>query len=111
MIEDLFSRTLVANEVHAAELAAALLGHASLSERSGGRPLVLQSENGGAMKGSSMLTRMQHLGVAPSFSRPGSATTTPTRDRCSEQPRLPYVAGRPFETLEQARAWVADFAR
>lgn len=45
-IEDLFSRTLVANEVRAlesSELAAALPGCACLREGIGGRPLALHS--------------------------------------------------------------------
>lgn len=42
----------------------------SLAERLAGRALVLHSDNGSAMKGSTMLATLEQLGVAPSFSRP-----------------------------------------
>ena len=73
MIKDVYSRKLVANEVHeseSAEQAAQLLRQACLREQRAGQPLVLHSDNGSAMKGSTMLAAMQNLGVMPSFSRP-----------------------------------------
>jgi transposase InsO family protein len=73
MMKDVYSRLLVANEVHeseSAELAASLLTRGCLREGLAGRPLVLHSDNGSAMKGSTMLAAMQNLGVMPSFSRP-----------------------------------------
>ena len=73
MMKDIYSRKLVANEVHASEtseLAACLLASGCLREGLAGRPLVLHSDNGSAMKGSTMLSAMQSLGVMPSFSRP-----------------------------------------
>jgi putative transposase len=115
MIEDLFSRMLVANEVHAvesSELAAKLLTRASLSERIGGRPLVLHSDNGSVMKGSSMLARMQHLGVAPSYSRPRVSNDNAYAESLFRTAKYcPMWPERSFETLEQARAWVGDFAQ
>jgi transposase InsO family protein len=79
MIEDVFGRTLVADEVHAlesSELAAAVLGRACPSERTGGRPLVLYSDNGSAMKGSSMLARGCSIEVSDASAVP------PRRKRC-----------------------------
>jgi transposase InsO family protein len=73
MMKDVYSRKLVGNEVHeseSSELAAKLLTKVCLREGLAGRPLVLHSDNGSAMKGSTMLAAMQNLGVMPSFSRP-----------------------------------------
>ncbi|MBM7456861.1 hypothetical protein HNR62_002763 [Oceanisphaera litoralis] len=61
MIKGVYSRKLIANEVHeceSAEQAAQLLRQASLREQLAGRPLVLHSDNGSAMKGSTMLAAM-----------------------------------------------------
>lgn len=73
MMKDVGSRKLVGNEVHEAEsseLASELLRKACLREGLAGKPLVLHSDNGSAMKGATMLATMQNLGVMPSFSRP-----------------------------------------
>lgn len=54
MMKDIYSRKLVANEVHeseSAEHASRLLMHGCLREQTAGRPLVLHSDNGTAMKG------------------------------------------------------------
>jgi putative transposase len=69
-----YSRKLVANEVHAsesAEQATQLLRQACLREHRAGQPLALHSDNGSAMKGSTMLAAMQNLGVMPSLSPRG----------------------------------------
>ena len=61
MMKDIHSRKLVANEVHASETsehAARLLVNGCLREGLAGRPLVLHSDNGAAMKGSTMLASM-----------------------------------------------------
>ena len=67
MVKDIHSRKLVANEVHGSEssaLAARLLETGCLREGVAGRPLVLHSDNGAAMKGSTMLATLQNLGTA-----------------------------------------------
>ncbi len=65
MVLDVFSRKIVGHEVHVAEsseLAALLMRKASLSEGLAGRPLVLHSDNGSAMKGATMLATVGHPG-------------------------------------------------
>jgi putative transposase len=113
MFEDVFSRKLVASEVYAqesAEWAAHLLARACLSEQTAGRPLVLHSDNGSAMKGATMLARMQHLGVAPSFSRPRMSNDNAYAESLFRTAKYsPMWPERPFETLEQARTWVQQF--
>lgn len=113
MFEDIYSRKLVANEVYAEEsstLAANLLSRACLKEQTAGQPLVLHSDNGSAMKGATMLARMQHLGVMPSFSRPRVSNDNAFAESlfrtAKYSPRWPEKG---FETLEQARQWVEAF--
>jgi transposase InsO family protein len=103
----------VANEVNASKtsnLAAPLLVSGCLCEGLAGRPLVLHSDNGSAMKGSTMLSAMQSLGVMPSFSRPRvsydnayAETLFRTAKCCSLWPH------NPFDTLTEARARVQRF--
>ncbi|MRW94875.1 DDE-type integrase/transposase/recombinase [Duganella sp. FT80W] len=73
MVLDIFSRKIVGHEVHvaeSAELASLLMRRASLVEGLAGRLLVLHSDNGSAMKGSTMPSMLEQLSVAPSFSWP-----------------------------------------
>jgi putative transposase len=101
MMKDVYSRKLVANEVHereSMELAASLLTKGCLREGVAGRPLVLHSDNGSAMKGSMMLATMERLGVMPSFSRPRvsndnahAETVFRTAKYCPLWPQKPFV--------------------
>jgi putative transposase len=72
--------------------------------------LVLHSDNGGPMKGATMLATLQKLGVVPSFSRPSvsddNAYIEALFRTCKYRPGYP---SGPFASLEAARTWVADF--
>jgi transposase InsO family protein len=73
MVLDVFSLKIVAHEVHeeeSAHHAGHLMRRASLTEARIGKPLVLHSDDGSAMRGSTMLATLENLGVAASFSRP-----------------------------------------
>ena len=113
MIKDVYSRKLVGNEVHeseSAEQAAQLLQQASLREQRAGQPLVLHSDNGSAMKGSTMLAAMQSLGVMPSFSRPRVSNDNAYAEALFRTAKYcPLWPERPFDSLEQAREWVNRF--
>ena len=113
MMKDVYSRKLVANEVHGSEtseLAARLLVSGTLREGLAGRPLVLHSDNGSAMKGSTMLAAMQSLGVMPSFSRPRVSNDNAYAEALFRTAKYcPLWPERPFDTLEQARNWVNSF--
>ena len=113
MMKDIYSRKLVVNEVHEsenAEYASALLKRGCLKEQTAGRPLVLHSDNGTAMKGAMMLASMQQLGVKPSFSRPRVSNDNAYAEALFKTAKYcPLWPERPFDTLEQARAWVHQF--
>lgn len=115
LVEDVWSRKILGAEVHAVEsteLAAALVERIR-AEAGPGVSLVgwiLHSDNGGPMKGATMLATMQRLGVVSSFSRPSVSNDNPfseslfrTLKYCPEYPT------RAFESLDDARAWVARF--
>jgi transposase InsO family protein len=113
MVLDVFSRKIVAHEVHlaeSAELAALLMRRASLAEGLAGRPLVLHSDNGSAMKGATMLATLENLGVVPSFSRPRVSNDNPFAEAlfrtCKYRPDYPT---KPFTGLEAAQSWTRQF--
>lgn len=115
MVLDIFSRKIVGQEVHvaeSAELASLLMRRTSLAEGLAGRPLVLHSDNGSAMKGSTMLAMLEQLGVAPSFSRPRVSNDNAYAESlfrtCKYRPDYP---SKPFGCLEEAQEWTQKFVR
>src|SRR5690606_22685923 len=71
------------------------------------RGWVLHADNGGPMKGSTMVATIQKLGVIPSFSRPRVSDDNPYSEALFRtlKYRPAYPSGG-FATLEEARAWV-----
>ena len=115
MVLDVYSRKIVAHEVHtteSAEHAGHLLTRASLSEGLSGRPLVLHSDNGSSMKGSTMLAALQGLGIIPSFSRPRVSDDNPYAEALFRTAKYcPDYPTKPFADLHEAQAWVLRFVR
>ena len=113
LILDIYSRKIVGWEIHSDQLAShasTLAAKAYRSERVQGGKLVLHSDNGGPMKGATMLATLQRLGVIPSFSRPSVSNDNPYSESLFRT--LKYRPGyprQPFESLEAARKWVAGF--
>jgi transposase InsO family protein len=113
LVVDVFSRKIVAAEVHAeesAELAGALVEWACEREGVVTDALVLHADNGAAMKGSSMLATLQRLGVIASFSRPSVSDDNPFAEALFRT--LKYRPGypkKPFATRQEAQAWVDGF--
>jgi len=115
LIMDLYSRKIVAWEIHESEssdLAARLIRKACLAEGIVGQPLVLHSDNGSPMKGSSMLETLRRLGVTSSFSRPRVSNDNAYAESlfrtCKYRPDYPLNG---FATIEDARVWVLTFSR
>lgn len=113
MVKDVHSRYLVANEVHAhesAEHASELMRQACLRQHTAGKPLVLHSDNGGAMKGATMLHALYDLGIDASFSRPRVSNDNAYAEALFRTAKYcPLWPDRPFDTLEEARQWVHRF--
>jgi len=113
MIVDIWSRKIVGWEVHEeerTELAAELFVRAC--DESGVDPagLVFHADNGGPMKGSTMLATLQRLGAVPSFSRPRVSDDNPFSESLFRTLKYrPGYPSKPFASLEDARRWVAGF--
>jgi putative transposase len=113
LILDVWSRRIVGWEVHereGADEAAALIRRTC--DRAGIDPkgLVLHSDNGKPMRGSTMVSTLQWLGIVPSFSRPHvsddnsySESLFRTLKHAPAYPRLP------FADQAAAIAWVGRF--
>lgn len=70
------------------------------------------TEDGGPMKGATMLATMQKLGVVQSFSRPHVSDDNPYSESLFRtlKYRPEYPSG-PFGSLSAARLWAAAFVR
>jgi transposase InsO family protein len=74
--------------------------------------LVLHSDNGGPMKGATLLATLQLLGVLTSFSRPRVSNDNPFSESLFRTAKYrPEYPRRPFASLEEARRWVTWFVR
>lgn len=113
MVMDIYSRKIVAWEVHereCSEYAATLITKACLAEAVSRDQLVLHSDNGAPMKGATMLATLQRLGVVPSFSRPSVSDDNPYSESLFRTLKYtPAYPSNPFQTLEAARQWVHRF--
>jgi len=71
--------------------------------------LVLHSDNGGPMKGATMLATLENLGVAASFSRPRVSNDNPYSESLFKT--LKYCPKYPerFESTEEAKSWMVLF--
>lgn len=113
LIVDIYSRKIVGWRVAAEEcmaIAAELFERAAREQQVKRGELVLHADNGGPMKGSTMLTTLHKLGVLASFSRPRVSDDNPYAEALFRT--LKYRPGyprKPFASLEAARAWVTDF--
>ena len=114
LMMDVWSRRIMGWKVADAESAAIASELVTQVCRDGNidpRGLVLHSDNGAAMRGSTMIATLQWLGVVPSFSRPHVSDDNPysealfrTLKHTPAYPRLPFAG------IASAEGWVARFA-
>jgi transposase InsO family protein len=116
LVIDVWSRKIVAWEVadrEDSQIAADLVGRACLRERiSKGRPhpLILHADNGNAMRAATLESRLEELGVLRSFSRPRVSNDNPFSESLFRTVKYrPDYPRRPFQSVEEACAWVAAF--
>ena len=115
MIEDVWSRKIVGWAVHHEEstdhsspLITATCARLGIDPRD----LVLRSDNGGPMKGSTMRTTLDRLGIVASFSRPRVSDDNPYSEALFRTLQYrPEYPSRPFASIDAARSWVAGFVR
>jgi transposase InsO family protein len=115
LVMDVWSRRIVGWELHHRESAAraATLMQRICAER-GVDPtgLVLHSDNGKPMRGSTMVATLQWLGIVPSFSRPHVCNDNPYSEALfrtlKHTPAFPRL---PFASRDAARQWINQFVR
>jgi transposase InsO family protein len=114
LVLDVYSRKIVAHEVHPEESSAHAAGVIEQAVRREGVShgvLVVHQDNGSPMKGSTYLAKLAELGIRPSYSRPGVSDDNAYAESlfrtCKYRPTFPGA----FATLEDARAWMLSFVR
>lgn len=110
---DVWSRKILAWEVHEREddeLSAKLLAELCADLEVPPQDVHLHSDNGGPMKGNTMLAMIQSLGIMPSFSRPGVSDDNPFVESLFRtlkyHPSFPELR---FDDIAAARSWVEAF--
>lgn len=114
IVVDIWSRKIVGYEVHDHETAehASVLMTSAVEQEGASTPLILHADNGSAMKGATLKTTLERLGVMPSYSRPRVSNDNPYSESLFRT--MKYLAGYPhgrFKSLEHARRWVTAFVR
>ena len=111
---DVYSRKIVAHEVHeaeSAEHAACLIEQAVRREGVPHGVLIVHQDNGSPMKGSTYLAKLADLGIRPSYSRPGVSDDNAYAESlfrtCKYRPEFPGA----FAAIDEARAWLLTFTR
>jgi transposase InsO family protein len=115
LIMDVFSRKVVGTAVHereSADLAAVLFTETCRAHHLDPRGIVLHADNGGPMKGATMVVTLERLGVLASFSRPSVSNDNPFSESLFRTMKYrPEYPAQPFADLAAARAWVCAFVR
>jgi transposase InsO family protein len=113
MFMDIFSRKIVGFKIHECEsmdYSSKLIEEICFQEKISKDQLILHSDNGGAMKGATMLATLQKLGVIPSFSRPKVSDDNPFSESLFKTLKYcPEYPSRPFGSIEEATGWVEKF--
>jgi transposase InsO family protein len=113
LVLDVWSRRIVGWDVcerEGADAAAKLIQHICTETAIDPKGLVLHSDNGKPMRGSTMIATLQWLGVVPSFSRPHVSNDNPYSEALFRTLKhTPGYPSLPFGSLDAARRWVARF--
>lgn len=117
LILDVFSRKIVAWEVHStddADHAARVVKRAALAEGIAGQvgKPVLHGDNGATLKATTVLAMLNWLGIKPSYSRPRVSDDNAFPEALFKTAKYrPEYPRRGFADLDEARQWAADFVR
>jgi putative transposase len=113
LVMDVWSRRIVGWRVAQCESADTAAELITQTCRDGGvdpRGLVLHSDNGTPMRGSTMVSTLQWLGIVPSFSRPHVSDDNPYSEALFRTLKhTPAYPRLPFADLACAQRWVARF--
>lgn len=113
LVMDVYSRAIVGWKIHSeqtANLSSALIDECCKREKIKKNQLALHSDNGGPMKGATMLATLQKLGVVASFNRPSVSSDNPFSESLFKT--LKYVPSYPekaFKSESDVTEWVTRF--
>ncbi len=113
LVMDIYSRKIVGWQVyeqesssHAADLMVDICNNEGIAHNQ----VTLHSDNGGPMKGATMLATLQKLGIIPSFSRPSVSNDNPYSESLFRTLKYrPEYPNSVFADLHAARSWVYGF--
>jgi len=115
LIVDIYSRKIVGCQVYdreSAECASELVTEACFVEKVERNQLILHSDNGGPMKGATLVVTLQRLGVIPSSSRPSVSDDNAFSEALFRTLKYrPWYPQQPFAGLAEARVWIEHFVR
>ena len=117
LILDLYSRKIVGAEVHDsddADHAVHLVRRTALAESIASMDTkpVLHGDNGSTLKATTVLAMLQWLGVKPSYSRPRVSDDNAYAESLFRTAKYrPEFPAKGFASLDEARAWAAEFVR
>ncbi len=108
---DIYSRKIVGWQVYeeeSSEWASDILHDITQREGIAPEQVTLHSDNGGPMKGASMLATMQALGIVPSFSRPAVSNDNPYSESLFRTLKYrPEYPAQPFADVIEARQCIS----
>jgi len=112
LMMDIWSRKIIGFDIHEEESmdhSSVLVDKLCNLEGIKKDQLVLHSDNGGPMKGATMLATLERLGVAASFSRPRVSNDNPYSESLFKT--LKYCPKYPnrFESLAESKQWMIKF--
>lgn len=113
LVMDVWSRRIVGwciDKKESSDIAAALIVQTCRDGNVDPRGLVLHSDNGRPMRGNTMISTLQWLGVVPSFSRPHVSDDNPYSESLFRTLKhTPAYPRLPFADLASAQHWVERF--
>lgn len=113
VVVDVWSRKIVGWSVRheeSGEYARDFIAQAIGAEGVDATKLVLHADNGGPMKGSTLLSMLQRLGIVASFSRPSVSDDNPYSEALFRTMKYrPGYPRKPFTSFEAALLWVGGF--
>lgn len=114
LIIDIFSRKIIHAEAHEREcneLSAGMIVKACQKENIKNEPIVLHSDNGGPMKGATMLVTLERLGITPSNSRPHVSNDNAYSEALFRVLKYcPSFPDKPFLNIDELKNWLEKFA-
>lgn len=109
---DIYSRKIVGFDIFASESmqnSSMIFERTCLVEGVISGQLTLHADNGGPMKGATMLATMQKLGVVPSFSRPMVSDDNPYSESLFKTIKYHHTYPGFFNSIEESKRWVISF--